>query len=163
MLYIIVITPIVSLYIYGGRRLFITCLPSFFSQYPGISLTIFSCVWKSSVCTSLYIYIYTGAIYNTKFFAASVGENWKNILKAPHKITYTKPTSAIELVWTMSAPKQTLYQRYLALPKRLRVYLGVSTFIVAFAGDRITRKIEDDNALRAEAEQRLAMENSTEN
>uniref|UniRef100_A0A060TDR8 ARAD1D46288p n=1 Tax=Blastobotrys adeninivorans TaxID=409370 RepID=A0A060TDR8_BLAAD len=48
-----------------------------------------------------------------------------------------------------------LFERYKALPRNVRLYIGVSTLVVAIAGDRITRKIEEDREIRAEAERRL--------
>lgn len=63
----------------------------------------------------------------------------------------------------MSDPKPSLLQRYMALPKKVRLYIGLSTFLVAFAGDRITKNIEENNAIREEAEKRLAMQQQAEN
>ncbi|CAN6674482.1 hypothetical protein TRVA0_054S00760 [Trichomonascus vanleenenianus] len=51
-----------------------------------------------------------------------------------------------------------LWQKYTELPRNVRLYIGLSTLVVAFVGDRWSRKIEEETRLRQEAEKRLAEE-----
>jgi hypothetical protein len=52
-----------------------------------------------------------------------------------------------------------LFKWYANLPRTARLYIGVSTLAIAYLGDKWTGKRAEDQALRAEAERRLALEN----
>lgn len=51
-----------------------------------------------------------------------------------------------------------LFERYKQLPRNVRLYIGISTLLVAVAGDQWTKKIEENTQIRAEAEKRLQWE-----
>lgn len=56
------------------------------------------------------------------------------------------------------AAKPSLYQRYMSIPTKWKVYIWGTTFVVAFAANSISDKILEKNMIDAEAERRVDLE-----
>lgn len=57
----------------------------------------------------------------------------------------------------------SLWQKYQALPKSGRLWIGISTMVVAYAGGKIVDRMYDEALIREEAERRLRQQKESEN
>jgi hypothetical protein len=51
-----------------------------------------------------------------------------------------------------------VWQRYAALPRKVRLWVGLSTLAIAYCGNQIMNRMYEDEELRREAERRISLE-----
>ncbi|RLV93446.1 hypothetical protein JA1_002528 [Spathaspora sp. JA1] len=55
----------------------------------------------------------------------------------------------------MAEPRKSYYQRWMAIPKNKRIYIGVFTMALACAGDYVCERLWEEKDAREEARERL--------